>query len=736
MINKYPYLDFHEMNLDWFLEEFKKVTDKVTDLDATVQEFTEFVTNYFDNLDVQEEINNKLNQMMANGQLAALLQPLVDSYIDDTVQPAIDAQNDSIGALSQRIGVMEGEIDLLASLPDGSITTLADAELADIRIMVDGNQDDSAGDAVRRQITDLIENNTFCFMHPKSIDGTTTHHGMTLENLGNGWFHLQGTANANGWTNFYLQNSVIPGVNEGDDLYFYYKKTTAAALPNMRFFAMDAGDNWQWFGSRSPYTADYQGSYASQVLTYPANSHGLLGRIEYSSGDVFDVIFQVKLYNKVIDLPKDVMTSRPWYLAGCSLNDMAGMTKAFLLVDNEAYTEAPTDFSGAGFLQVYSHRQFTLQVIWEFAGGVVYKRRGNTSTNVWESWVKIQSGGGGTTNIYNNSYTVTATPAITTDTNDYLPSTGDSTDRTNDIQTMLNTYGICRLGPGDFYTTGIDMPNNSAIYGAGKKTRIFKSDATGYAVRLRSNCILSDVFVDGSASDIALTGTVADKDGILFMGTYSIDGQAPKEAMVSNVYVHGFSGGGITCKDTGYGTQNNLLVSNAYIWNCEAGINIPYWSEFGKFTNVRAGSCWYGCINNGGNNMFVNCDFTANKKGFLIDNTDDLAPNNAHGSCIGCVFNHSDSNTGNGIEIINTQNGFVFEGCQIFYSQIRLTDCKGIVVSNCNFGHSNCDITVSGGACNLFLGNMFQGAPTITITGNTNTHFINCYDKNGGAVIA
>ena len=46
MFNKYPYTDFHELNLDWFLAEFKTVTDKVTTLDATVQEFTEFVTNF------------------------------------------------------------------------------------------------------------------------------------------------------------------------------------------------------------------------------------------------------------------------------------------------------------------------------------------------------------------------------------------------------------------------------------------------------------------------------------------------------------------------------------------------------------------------------------------------------------------------------------------------------------------------------------------------------------------
>ena len=68
MYNKYPYTDFSELNLDWFLEEFKKLKEdwettsgqwdqmqlNFQTLEGTVQTFTTFVENYFENLDVQQ----------------------------------------------------------------------------------------------------------------------------------------------------------------------------------------------------------------------------------------------------------------------------------------------------------------------------------------------------------------------------------------------------------------------------------------------------------------------------------------------------------------------------------------------------------------------------------------------------------------------------------------------------------------------------------------------------------
>lgn len=146
-LDKYPYTDFHELNLDWFLAEFKKVMDTTATLEQTVQQFTDFVTNYFDNLDIQTEVNNKLNQMASDGTLAALIGPLLTPFESDVYS--------RIGTQNSRISSLETRMDTFASLPPGS--TAGNAELLDIRIAKGGIEFASAGNAVRQQFP-LVDN--------------------------------------------------------------------------------------------------------------------------------------------------------------------------------------------------------------------------------------------------------------------------------------------------------------------------------------------------------------------------------------------------------------------------------------------------------------------------------------------------------------------------------------------------------------------------------------------------
>ena len=316
----------------------------------------------------------------------------------------------------------------------------------------------------------------------------------------------------------------------------------------------------------------------------------------------------------------------------------------------------------------------------------------------------------------------------------FLTAPDDGRDMTADIEKALSLYGVCRLSVGEFVTSGIHMPEGSSLFGEGGATRLVLAPEVteGAAVHLSSYCTVKDMtFLGGLAERPATVGT---RHGILFEGTAVDDTydrpSQPHNNTVSDCIFLGFSGGGITCHQTGYGVASAMLVTNCHVRFSGAGINISRFSEFHKFTNVSASHNLYGCINNGGNNMFVNCGFSANTVGFIIDNSDGRMLNCAHGSCVGCTFHHSDNNNGIGILIKNESPGFVFDGCQIGFSGIVLenADCVSFVGMNVL---RHVPIRITGGTLTLFASSMFHEEPTVTIENNQAVRFEGCYLKDG-----
>lgn len=77
---QFPYSNSHDLNLDWIIREVKKAIDgfkalsnKTDDFETTLNNALEYINNYFKNLNVQEEINNKLEAMKENGELADII---------------------------------------------------------------------------------------------------------------------------------------------------------------------------------------------------------------------------------------------------------------------------------------------------------------------------------------------------------------------------------------------------------------------------------------------------------------------------------------------------------------------------------------------------------------------------------------------------------------------------------------------------------------------------------------
>lgn len=341
-----------------------------------------------------------------------------------------------------------------------------------------------------------------------------------------------------------------------------------------------------------------------------------------------------------------------------------------------------------------------------------------------------------------------------------LRSTNDTTDRTVEIVNRLNADGYCQLLEGTYYVSGIVMSAGQRISGVGAKTIIRLNDSvtSGAAIKLTTDCSIEDLTISGSDTDIELTSTVGTRYGIDWT-TSNTDGTSTKyRPSVHNVRIHGFSGAGIYCENTGLNVSTGGVFDSAFIYNCGVGIYIPQLSEFNHFTNISAKYCYYGAICNGGNNTFVNCGFDANTEGFREYNSPIAQhTNDSHSQCIGCTFHHNNTYA---IYIRGNRFGFVFSGCQVasadicveqgsggvIFNGLNILNSAGIVLTNpYNVIFSACQwritsnaptitvtgVSASGGGAVLFDSCIANIVPTISVTDNDNVFFHECYTSNG-----
>ena len=89
MFNKYPYTDFHELNLDWILEKVKQfdasLSELVTDFNQIEQDFRA----------VQAQVNNLLNIMEAEVRAA------INEYLPLAMAPYIQDLNDALDEIQR-----------------------------------------------------------------------------------------------------------------------------------------------------------------------------------------------------------------------------------------------------------------------------------------------------------------------------------------------------------------------------------------------------------------------------------------------------------------------------------------------------------------------------------------------------------------------------------------------------------------------------------------------------------
>lgn len=111
-------------NVNTLKGEYEKFTDKINE---TVKTLTDYMNNYFDNLDVQEEINKKLDELVEDGTIPSLIQPLVGTEVDKWLKANLTPTNpplDSTLSMENAAAQAKATGELLrpakVSIPDDS----------------------------------------------------------------------------------------------------------------------------------------------------------------------------------------------------------------------------------------------------------------------------------------------------------------------------------------------------------------------------------------------------------------------------------------------------------------------------------------------------------------------------------------------------------------------------------------------------------------------------------------
>ena len=226
LFENFPYTNFHEMNTDWLINTVKKLADDwaqyhadweawKNDTQAAFDDLQAYVENYFANLDVSQEISDKLDEMAQDGTLRALIEPIFSDF-------------------ETELEVLSARIDNIAHLDPGSTT--GDAELIDIRVASDGKVYSTAGNAVRAQAQtaielgdNLLEGQQFVATHTRDIT-YSMEPGYVLSNAG-----LKTAVTGEN----YLVSTKID-IKPNEILYF---KIACARYSNMTYVFYDENDN-------------------------------------------------------------------------------------------------------------------------------------------------------------------------------------------------------------------------------------------------------------------------------------------------------------------------------------------------------------------------------------------------------------------------------------------------------------------------------------------------------------
>lgn len=333
---RWPYTNLHDLNLDWIIDTIKQfgeeidtfenaVNVKIGEFEGTISEYTAtidaalatvdekiaYIDNFFSSLDVQDEINNKLDEMSASGDLARLMEP----FIDDIAPGTITAW-------------LQEHITPTTPAVDNTLTVAGAA--ADAK---------AAGDGIRK-VTKAVETDTnLAYLGTGDWPGDRTSYGITYHyNPTTNQIEVSGTSTGSAAYRFFPTGNFPFFIQPGDGLLLEYETNNPAIRLEV---------SWQRSGSWV-----YNSYYKTTYITIPEDATGLGIRLVVYAGTITGGLVRVRVSKQLFDTKgEDVLQ----YLGNFQLNHNVTVNGVTWSASNKGRT-----FTATGTAADYSFLAYTL----------------------------------------------------------------------------------------------------------------------------------------------------------------------------------------------------------------------------------------------------------------------------------------------------------------------------------------------------------------------------------------
>jgi hypothetical protein len=253
--------------------------------------------------------------------------------------------------------------------------------------------------------------------------------------------------------------------------------------------------------------------------------------------------------------------------------------------------------------------------------------------------------------------------------------------------------GVIRIPPGFYRWSDVRVPAGVTVIGAADDGRV-RACNDHHAIFDQSgvgNWSIRDLVLDGEAQEPWRQRRNLGRVGLNIRCSWAFT--------ATGLTVRDFSGQAVCVSQTRLDNAafcNGGVIDRLTAVGNAVGVCFEQRGEYVTLTNSHLMRNTTGCIIHAGNVKITQCNIGSNLDGIVIADKE----NGSHGVIGNCLINHNERYA---LDCAGVTNGMTINACGIFYGEIRLRDCQGVQIANCQV---YCPVKITGDHANGFVDNI------------------------------